>query len=509
MRRTMGIVIVVLVLVAGGLYFLRQRQASEEPTFEIVRQAEVTRSGVQATVNATGSIEPEAMVSLTFGAGGTIQELNAVRGQFVTEGDVLATLNVQELTLAVQQAQDALLIQELTLQQRLNSGPTEGMLAAAEADIDAATANVAIAEANVAVAAASVLQAEAGRTQLSVVPSEAEIASAQANLVAIEAELAALEQSYNELLEAGIGGPPEENLRTQLNVTRAQRDAAQAQLNAVSTVSARPGDYQSADASISAAEAQVLAAEGQVLVAQANLLRAEAAYQQLLDPPTAEEIAILEAQISSAQTNLAIAELRLEQATIVAPIDGRVASVLINAGEQASPGAPAITIVNEQAFHIDVSVDEIDIDQVTVGQEVDITLDALPDAEVIGMVAEVAPTATSTGTGVVSYLVTINLEAEEIALRPGMSANASIVVEEITDVLVVPNWAVRLDRETGQAFVNRLNADGTIAEINIETGLRNEQFSEVTSGLNEGDEVVVTNEREGFSLFGGPGGDDE
>lgn len=505
MRRTIGIVIVVLILVGGGFYFLRQRQASEEPTFEIVRQAIVERGQVQATVNATGSIEPEAMVSLTFGAGGTIQELNAVRGQFVEAGDVLATLNVEELSLAVQQAQDALTIQELTLAQRLNGGPTEGMLAAGQADIDAAVANVAIAEANVAVSEASVLQAQAGRTQLSVSPSAAEIASAQANLVAIEAELTTLETQYNELLEAEIGGAPEEQLRTQLGVTRAQRDAAVAQLNAVSTVSARPGDYQSADASIAASEAQVLAAEGQVLVAEASLARAEAAYLQLLDPPTEEEIAILEAQISSAQTNLAIAELRRDQATIVAPIAGRVAGVLINVGEQASPGTPAITIVNEQAFHIDVSVDEIDIDQVTVGQMVEITLDALPEADVAGTVAEVAPTATATGSGVVSYLVTINLVAEGIALRPGMSANASIVVEEIADVLVVPNWAVRLDRETGQAFVNRLGTDGLVEETTVETGLRNEQFSEVLSGLSEGDEVVVTNEREGFSLFGGDG----
>jgi HlyD family secretion protein len=76
-------------------------------------------------------------------------------------------------------------------------------------------------------------------------------------------------------------------------------------------------------------------------------------------------------------------------------------------------------------------------------------------------------------------------------------------VEEIADALIVPNWAIRLDRETGEAFVNRLAAGDVVEEVVIETGLRNEQFSEVLSGLNEGDTVVVTNEREGFSLFGG------
>ena len=154
--------------------------------------------------------------------------------------------------------------------------------------------------------------------------------------------------------------------------------------------------------------------------------------------------------------------------------------------------------------HITVNVDEIDIDRVEVGQPVVITLDALPDMPVQGVVSEIAPTSTSTS-GVVTYLVTINLdEAAAASLRPGMSASAAITVDELDGVLVVPNWAVRLNRETGEAFVLIRRADGTIEEVVVETGLRNEQFSEVVGGLNEGDVVVLTNEREGLGgFFGG------
>jgi HlyD family secretion protein len=70
-------------------------------------------------------------------------------------------------------------------------------------------------------------------------------------------------------------------------------------------------------------------------------------------------------------------------------------------------------------------------------------------------------------------------------------------------VLIVPNWAIRLDRETGSAYVNRLKDDGTVEEIVVETGLRNEQISELISGLSEGDVVVITDEREGLDFFGG------
>ena len=74
-----------------------------------------------------------------------------------------------------------------------------------------------------------------------------------------------------------------------------------------------------------------------------------------------------------------------------------------------------------------------------------------------------------------------------------MTANASIVVDSKDEVLIVPNWAIRLDRESGQTFVNRLMSDGSIEEVLVTTGLRNEQFSEVLSGLEDGDLAVVTN----------------
>ncbi|NIO39350.1 MAG: HlyD family efflux transporter periplasmic adaptor subunit, partial [Burkholderiales bacterium] len=135
-------------------------------------------------------------------------------------------------------------------------------------------------------------------------------------------------------------------------------------------------------------------------------------------------------------------------------------------------GVPAILVVNEAGFHIDVNVDEIDIDQIAPGQHVDITLDALPDQDVKGTIAGISPISTDTS-GVTTYLVTINIASQDqINLRPGMSANASIVVNEIEDVLLVPNWAIRLDRETGESFVNSKRPDGTIEEVVVETGLR-------------------------------------
>ncbi|MBK8903345.1 MAG: efflux RND transporter periplasmic adaptor subunit [Anaerolineaceae bacterium] len=510
--RRVAVIVGIIVLLVAGFFLVRQRQtAAATAVPQVLREAVVERGQVTATVNAVGSIEPESLVSLTFGFGGTVQQVNVVRGQVVAEGDVLATLNTDELALAVQQAEDARRIQELMLQQRLDAAPSAATLASAEADIAAAEANVAVAQANLASAEAAVLQANAQKAQLLAGATPGQVAQAEANLASAQQAQKNAQDTYDRTLDCftsptgeevcpGLGAP-EEAARAALQSANASLAAAQAALTDVQTA-ARPADIQLADAAIANAQAGVQAAQGNVQAAEANLARARAAYDRLLERPSENEIAVLEAQVTAAQTNLALAELRLAQSQIVAPIAGTVANVLINAGELASPGQPAITVVNEEAFHITVSVDEIDIDQIALGQEVEVTVDALPDTAVSGTIAEIAPTSASSG-GVVTYLVTINIDsAQSEDLRPGMSASASIVVDEVADVLIVPNWAIRLNRETGEAFVNLQQVDGTIEEVVVETGLRNEQFSEVLAGLSAGDTVVLTNDREGFNIFG-------
>ncbi|MCZ2112997.1 MAG: efflux RND transporter periplasmic adaptor subunit [Anaerolineae bacterium] len=518
--RNILITVLVLALVAAGIYFLIQRrQAAANQQFEVLREATVVRDRITSTVNATGSIEPETLVTLTFGLSGTIVDVGVVRGQIVAAGDVLAQLDTAELSLAVQQAEDTLRIQELTKEQRIKNEISPARQASSQADIQAAEANVQVAEANLASARANLASAQAKRAQLVAGASSGQIAQGEAQVAAAEQQLKQAQETYNRVTEChtftnpatkqeeqvcpGLGAP-EEQARAALEAATLNLQAAQAMLTDLKNP-AGPADIQAADAGIAAASAGVQAAEGNVAAAQAQLARAKAAADLLVEKPTDDEIAILEAQVAGARTSRDLAKLRLRQAQIITPISGTVASVLIREGEQAMPSSPAITVLNEDAFHITVSVDEIDIDRVKAGQPVAITLDALPNLPVKGIVSDIAPTSSS-ATGVVTYLVTINIDETAAAdLRPGMSASAAITVDELDGVLVVPNWAVRLNRSTGEAFVLIQRPTGAIEEVTVETGLRNESFSEILSGLNEGDVVVLTNEREGLSSFF-PGG---
>ncbi|MGC8780877.1 MAG: efflux RND transporter periplasmic adaptor subunit, partial [Anaerolineae bacterium] len=149
-----------------------------------------------------------------------------------------------------------------------------------------------------------------------------------------------------------------------------------------------------------------------------------------------------------------------------------------------------IQIADHSRFHINVQVDEVDIASVAPGQPVSIELDALPDQRLAGHVYRIAPAATVDQAGTTSYLVTIHFDRAEPALRAGMSATASITSSARQNVLLVPNRAVQIDRETGRAFVEKETAAGP-QKVEVRLGLRDDQYSEVREGLSDEDKVII------------------
>jgi multidrug efflux pump subunit AcrA (membrane-fusion protein) len=117
-----------------------------------------------------------------------------------------------------------------------------------------------------------------------------------------------------------------------------------------------------------------------------------------------------------------------------------------------------------------------------------VTVEALPDVELTGVIASIAPVASIEG-GVISYDVVIELADTDASIRADMTANATIKVKELTDVLKIPTWVVRVDRDTGQMYVHR-RAGGTFERVDISLGVREGGFVQVMDGLSEGDEVV-------------------
>jgi len=268
-------------------------------------------------------------------------------------------------------------------------------------------------------------------------------------------------------------------------------------------------DAPSLESSVEMAELQVEIAEEQVKAARAQY---EIAQDNLDEgvPGVSEDVLELQVDIAkaswetaklnleTAKLSLESAELNMEKAIIVAPFDGVVTDISITEGKEISTATlatPAISLVDTSEVEMRGFIDEIDIAIVKLGQEVNIILDALPDEEVNGEVAFISPVGTTLA-GVVSYDTTITLENPVAELRDGMSATAEVIIERRDDVLVIPNRAIWGTLANPKAVVL---VDGQQEEREITLGLSDGINTEVLSGLEEGEEVVIptSEERQG------------
>jgi RND family efflux transporter MFP subunit len=191
-----------------------------------------------------------------------------------------------------------------------------------------------------------------------------------------------------------------------------------------------------------------------------------------------------------AELNLESAELNLEKAEIVAPFDGLVADMAITQGKEITTAvlaSPAVTVVDAGEIEVSGFIDEIDVAVVEIGQAAIITFDALSGEEVSGKVAFVSPVSTVRA-GVISYAATISLEDNVAGLRDGMSATAEVIIERHDDVLLIPNRAIRGTLENPKVVVL---VGEQQEEREITLGLTDGINTEVLSGLEEGEEVVL------------------
>jgi len=191
-----------------------------------------------------------------------------------------------------------------------------------------------------------------------------------------------------------------------------------------------------------------------------------------------------------AEQNLDVAKQNLNMAEIVAPYDGVIADITIVEGQAmsaAAMAAPAISLLGAGNMEMRGLIDELDIAMVEVGQNVTIALDALPDKEVQGKVAFISPMGTILF-GVVSYETVIGIEGSQEGLRDGMSATADIIIERRHNVLLIPNRAIRGTREAPLVHVY---AAGEVEERAVTVGLSDGINTEIPSGLEEGEQVVL------------------
>lgn len=236
-------------------------------------------------------------------------------------------------------------------------------------------------------------------------------------------------------------------------------------------------------------------ADEKLELAEAQLADARRNYERLKNGADPVDIAAAEARVAAAQATL-------NTTRVVAPFDGTITQADPTVGDQVSTGSVAFRVDDISHLLVDVQVSEVDINTVAVGQDATLTFDAvLGRAEPYhGKVVQVNQ-AGVTVQGVVSFTVTVELTDADELVKPGMTAAVNIVVEEVNDVVLIPNRAVRLvDAER----VVYLLKDGQPFQVKVVLGSTSGVDSVLVEGdIKEGDPIILNPPSFNGGPFGG------
>lgn len=225
-------------------------------------------------------------------------------------------------------------------------------------------------------------------------------------------------------------------------------------------------------------------------------------------------------QLQNAKASLENAQDRLDDYMVTSPITGTVVEKTVKAGDNVGTGSNSnntLCIIYDLSYlQMTLNIDELDIDNVEVGQTVNVTSDAKEGQTFTGVVTKVSVVGTTSG-GTTTYPVTVRID-ETDGLRPGMNVDAEIVLSSADDVLAIPSLAVNrgdtvLVTSDSPSAANALEQEAPegYAYVQVTTGVSDDSYIEITSGLQEGDTVAylrTASSGSGNMMMGGmPGGD--
>ncbi|CDC69427.1 MULTISPECIES: HlyD family efflux transporter periplasmic adaptor subunit [environmental samples] len=204
-----------------------------------------------------------------------------------------------------------------------------------------------------------------------------------------------------------------------------------------------------------------------------------------------------EINVENAQSSLENAKETLDDYSITAPISGEVVTKNAKAGDKIEGGSDGTLCVIYDLSYLEMTmnIDELDISDVAVGQEVQITADAVEGTTYTGVVTKVSVAGTTSG-GITTYPVTVRID-ETDGLRPGMNVDAEIILDSAEDVLAIPSGAVNrgntvLITADSPSAANALDQEAPegYVYVEVETGISDDSYIQILSGLQEGDTVA-------------------
>lgn len=459
--------IIVIVIVGVGAYFgVRRYQQSRSAPLSQYQTATLQKGNLTVIVGATGTVRTNQTAVIAWQTSGRIESIDVSQDSQVEAYQVMASLAKNSLSPNLIAAQGNLITARQSLADLLDS------------DVTTAQAQQTLVQAQQALTTAQnkrdSLDYQRATTAL--------LDQANASYFLAKDAVNSAQKLYNNFSHL-----PEDNVNrasalSRLGAAKQQLNQAQAQLNYLLS-NPTPEDIALADANLQ--------------VAKANLQEAQRQWDKVKNGPNQDDVAAAEANIESIQATLDMAQL-------AAPFTGTVTQVYSKVGDLVSPGTVSFQIDDLSHLLIDVQIPEVDITQIAPGEVTTIVFDAIPNVNYKGKVIEVSKVGSSSSTGV-NYPVTVELLNADKEVLAGMTAAVNIVVEQLNDVLLIPNQAVRFVNNTQVVYIIR---NDTLMEVEILIGATSSTYSQVLAGeIQAGDQVVLnppsSTTLQGGSPFGG------
>lgn len=515
------LVIVVALAAAGGYYYYTTVYAEpEEVVEETVQTSRVRRGDLVISASGSGQLISADDVNLGFTSGGVLSELMVDVGDHVQAGDVLAQLDVADARRAVANAEIKLAQAEATLASQQDPVAAKRTVDLAEIQEAQAELNLASAqlkldellewtpdESAVLIAQSNLDAAQASYDAAVSQPVFDQTTSARISLEQAESSLADAQEAYNtawdpardwELYDKRRGDKLESERESAVrSLERAYQDLELAQsnynvaLSGIDDTGKLSAWTQVLNAQASLEDAQDGPSENEIEEARLAVQQSELSLAQarinLEEARLGEDTIQAELSVAQARLDLEAAQSALEDLELVAPINGLVTVIDAQKGQTVGT-SPIVTLSNLDEPTVVLYLDETDLDNIAVGNEVEVIFDALPDDVFSGRVARVEPELV-TMENVPTVQATAVLEGTGLQDLPaGLNATADVIGGKAENALLVPVEALR-ELGVGEYAVFVVKEDGSLEMRPVKVGLMDYANAQIISGLEMGEQV--------------------
>ena len=482
------LVVVVVIVAAVAIYQSNKTQTAEvAPEYT---QASVTRRTISQTLSTTGTLQAANSYTVRTLVEGEILSADFEEGDEVSAGQQLYQIENSDASTSVEQAQinldQAQRNYDTIADYRYVRSPVAGTVYSLKVKVgDEVTSGQEVA----------VVQ-DASQMVLQLTFPSADAASfsvGQSAQITLDGTFEVLqgtitEVSGSDILSSGNVLVRNVTITTPNAGTLNTTQSATATVNGISSTNSATFSYKE-ERTLTASTAGTVAS---IYVPEGGTVAEDGIVLELAGEDLEETIQNAYESLRSREISMRNAEETLANYTITAPISGTVIQKNYQAGETVESGKDMCIIYDMAYLEMTINVDELDINQISVGQDVSVTADSV-DGVFNGKITRVSMVGKTDG-GTTTYPVTVQVE-EYGALRPGMNVNAEIVVEQATDSIAVPNAAIErgdvvlvttASPSAANAIADMPAPEGYVY-VQVETGVSDENYTEITSGLQEGD----------------------